>query len=79
MMSSADAKSEPDEFTAPADQTQSIYLVHNDPDTLIGHAIGAGAIVRGLQDADYGSRGVTVRDHEGNLWSVGTYSGEISQ
>ena len=80
MMGSADAKSEPDEFTALADRTQSIYLVHNDPDSLIGRVIGAGAVVvRGLKDEDYGSRGFTVKDHEGNLWSVGTYRGEVAQ
>ncbi|MFK4085822.1 VOC family protein [Kribbella sp. NPDC020789] len=54
-----------------------MYLVHADPDALIGRAIGAGAVVvRGLQDSDYGSRGFTVRDPEGNLWSIGTYAGE---
>ncbi|TDD61077.1 glyoxalase [Kribbella antibiotica] len=77
MVSSTDAQSEPNEFTLLADQAQSVYLVHDDPDTLIGRAIGAGAIVvRGLQDSDYGSRGFTVRDPEGNLWSIGTYAGE---
>ncbi|TDW23273.1 VOC family protein [Kribbella kalugense] len=80
MMGSADAKAEPDEFTALAERTQSVYLVHDDPDSLIGRAIGAGAVVvRGLEDTDYGSRGFTVRDPEGNLWSVGTYAGEISK
>ena len=33
-------------------------------------------IVRGLRDEDYGSRGFTVRDPEGNLWSFGTYWGQ---
>ena len=33
-------------------------------------------VVRGLKDEDYGSRGFTVRDPEGNLWSFGTYAGE---
>jgi uncharacterized glyoxalase superfamily protein PhnB len=77
MVSSTDAQSEPNEFTLLVDQAQSVYLVHDDPDALIGRAIGAGAIVvRGLQDSDYGSRGFTVRDPEGNLWSIGTYAGE---
>ena len=80
MMGSADAKAEPDEFTALTDQRQSVYLVHDDPDSLIGRAIGAGAVVvRGLEDIDYGLRVFTVRDPEGNLWSFGTYAGEISQ
>jgi uncharacterized glyoxalase superfamily protein PhnB len=30
----------------------------------------------GLRDEDYGSRGFTVRDPEGILWSFGTYPGE---
>ncbi|NIK60427.1 VOC family protein [Kribbella shirazensis] len=76
MIGSADAKAEPDEFTALAGQNQSIYLVHDHPDPVFGRAIGAGAVVvRGLEDTDYGSRGFTVRDPEGNLWSVGTYPG----
>jgi uncharacterized glyoxalase superfamily protein PhnB len=80
MLGSADAKTEPDEFTALTDQRQSVYLVHDDPDSLFGRVIGAGAVVvRGLEDTDYGSRGFTVRDGEGNLWSVGTYAGEIGQ
>lgn len=78
MVGSSDAKAEPDEFTALADVPQSVYLVHDDPDSLIGQAIAAGAVVvRGLSDSDYGSRGFTVRDPEGNIWSVGTYAGEI--
>ncbi|WP_328998866.1 VOC family protein [Kribbella sp. NBC_00709] len=80
MLGSSDAKAEPDEFTALAQLTQSVYLVHADPDSLIGRAIGAGAVVvRGLEDTDYGSRGFTVRDPEGNLWSIGTYAGEIAK
>jgi uncharacterized glyoxalase superfamily protein PhnB len=80
MVSSTDAKAEPDEFSALTDRTQSVYLVHDDPDALIGRAIGAGAtVVRGLEDADYGSRGFSVQDREGNLWSVGTYAGEITK
>jgi hypothetical protein len=30
---------------------------------------------RDAQDEDYGSRGFTARDPEGNLWSFGTYRG----
>jgi uncharacterized glyoxalase superfamily protein PhnB len=55
----------------------SVYVVCDDPDALFARATGAGAeVVRGLKDEDYGSRGFTVRDPEGNLWSFGTYSGE---
>jgi uncharacterized glyoxalase superfamily protein PhnB len=55
----------------------SVYVVCDEPDTLFGRAVAAGAeVVRGLTDEDYGSRGFTVRDPEGNLWSFGTYRGE---
>ncbi len=56
--------------------TESTYVVCQDPDALFERATGAGAeLVRGLVDEDYGSRGFTVRDPEGNLWSFGTYAG----
>lgn len=54
----------------------SNYVVTDQPDALFERATAAGAeVVRGLQDEDYGSRGCTVRDPEGNLWSFGTYPG----
>lgn len=54
----------------------SVYVVCDDPDALFARATGVGAeVVRGLVDEDYGSRGFTVRDPEGNLWSFGTYAG----
>jgi uncharacterized glyoxalase superfamily protein PhnB len=55
----------------------AVYVVCADPDALFARATAAGAeVVRGLLDEDYGSRGFTVRDPEGNLWSFGTYRGE---
>jgi uncharacterized glyoxalase superfamily protein PhnB len=55
----------------------SVYVVTDEPDALFARATGAGAeVVQGLYDADYGSRGFTVKDPEGNLWSFGTYRGE---
>ena len=55
----------------------AVYVVCDDPDALFERATAAGAeVVRGLKDEDYGSRGFTVRDPEGNLWSFGTYRGE---
>ena len=55
----------------------SVYVVCDDPDGLFERATAAGAeVVQGLKDEDYGSRGFTVRDPEGNLWSFGTYRGE---
>ncbi len=55
----------------------AVYVVTDDPDALYQRATAAGAaVVRGLKDEDYGSRGFTVSDPEGNLWSFGTYRGE---
>ncbi|MFE3543650.1 VOC family protein [Nocardia sp. NPDC059177] len=55
----------------------SLYLVTDDPDALHARATAAGAtIIRGLRDEDYGSRGFTAADPEGNFWSFGTYRGE---
>ncbi len=55
----------------------SVYVVCDDPDGLFQRATAAGAeVVRALRDEDYGSRGFTVRDIEGNLWSFGTYRGQ---
>ncbi|MDX6377243.1 MAG: hypothetical protein QOE98_1546 [Gaiellaceae bacterium] len=54
----------------------SVYIVCDDPVALLARATAVGAdIVRGLVDEDYGSRGFTVSDPEGNLWSFGTYAG----
>ena len=56
---------------------QSIYVVTDSPDELLERATAAGAeIARPMRDEDYGSRGFTARDPEGNLWSFGTYAGE---
>ncbi|WP_040837867.1 VOC family protein [Nocardia brevicatena] len=55
---------------------ESVYVVCSDPDALYERATAAGAeTVRGLRDEDYGSRGFTVADPEGNQWSFGTYRG----
>ena len=54
-----------------------VYVDCDDPDALFERAVARGAeVVRGLTDEDYGSRGFTVRDPEGNLWSFGTFDGE---
>jgi len=56
--------------------TNSLYVVTDHPDDVFTRATAAGAqVVRDLADTDYGSRGFTVRDPEGNLWSFGTYRG----
>ncbi len=57
--------------------TAGAYLVATDLDSVYARAQQSGAdIVRPLVDTDYGSREFTVRDPEGNLWSVGSYAGE---
>jgi uncharacterized glyoxalase superfamily protein PhnB len=55
----------------------STYVVTDHPDALYERARDAGlAVGRELRDEDYGSRGFSVRDAEGNIWSFGTYRGE---
>ena len=55
----------------------SIYLVTDEPDDLHDRAVEAGAeIVMPLFDEEYGSRGFSCKDIDGNLWSFGTYTGE---
>lgn len=64
-------------FGRRAPGTHAVYVVCEDPDGLFARATTAGAeVVRGLVDEAYGSRGFTVRDSDGNLWSFGTYRGE---
>ena len=64
-------------WPAPAPATIRSICVE-DPDGLFARAATAGAqVVRGLRDEDYGPRGFTVRDPEGNLWSFGTYRGAL--
>jgi uncharacterized glyoxalase superfamily protein PhnB len=54
----------------------SVYVVTDEPDAIHQRALAAGAeLVKDLEDEDYGSRGFSVRDPEGNLWSFGTYRG----
>lgn len=56
---------------------EALYIVTDDPDRLYQRARAAGAeVVYEIEDTNYGSRGFTVRDPEGNLWSFGTYAGE---
>ncbi|MBM7515083.1 VOC family protein [Nocardioides nitrophenolicus] len=50
------------------------YLVTDDPDAVFDAALAAGATVeRAMADQDYGGRGGSVRDPEGNHWSFGSY------
>ena len=75
MLGSADRDG--NEFARLPTGVNSIYVVTDDPDGLYSRSPDAGAqLVRELRDEEYGSRGFTVRDPEGNLWSFGTYRGE---
>lgn len=53
---------------------EGIYASIENPDAHYDRAAAAGATIeRALADTDYGSREYSVRDHEGHLWSFGTY------
>ena len=55
----------------------SVYVATDEPDAIHDRAVAAGAtIVRGLRDEEYGSRGFSAADPEGNVWSFGTYAGD---
>ena len=54
--------------------SQSAYVIVGDVDALCARAEAAGAeILIGPQDEDYGGRGFTCRDPEGQLWNFGSY------
>jgi uncharacterized glyoxalase superfamily protein PhnB len=54
--------------------TQSAYLVVQDPDAHYKRAVAAGAeIVMPLEDQVQGGRGYSCRDREGHVWSFGDY------
>lgn len=54
----------------------AVYVVCEDPDAVLARAEALGAeLVRPMEDSDYGSRGFSIRDVEGNRWSFGTYAG----
>ncbi|MDJ0521151.1 MAG: VOC family protein [Planctomycetota bacterium] len=54
--------------------TQSTYFVVAAVDEHYRQAVAAGAeIVIEIQDEDYGGRGYSAKDPEGNLWNFGSY------
>jgi uncharacterized glyoxalase superfamily protein PhnB len=54
--------------------TVSLYLIVDDVDAHADRARTAGAeIILEPSDQDYGGRGYTARDPEGNVWSFGSY------
>lgn len=73
MVSSRDR--DDDTFAVPRGSA-SVYVVVDDPDAVFARAKDLGAVVlRDMEDTDYGSRGFSVADAEGNRWSFGTYAG----
>mgnify|MGYP003756107317 FL=1 len=53
------------------------FLVTDDSDAVYERAKAAGAeIVMDMHDTNYGDHGFSVRDPEGNVWSVGQYRGQ---
>ena len=57
--------------------TIGVYVVTAHPDDVAGRAEALNApFVRPLRsEDDYDSRGFSIRDPEGNVWSFGTYAG----
>jgi uncharacterized glyoxalase superfamily protein PhnB len=59
--------------------SQGVYVAVEDADAHYERAKAAGAeITREIEDTDYGSREYTARDHEGHVWSFGTYRPEVT-
>lgn len=66
---------EGDEFEVPRG-AMSCYVVTADPDAVWARAKDLGArVIRELADSDYGSRGFSIADIEGNVYSFGSYAG----
>jgi uncharacterized glyoxalase superfamily protein PhnB len=64
-----------DTFTSAAG-TGNVYVVCDDPDAVWARAEALAArVLRPMEDTDYGSRGFSIADTEGNAWSFGTYAG----
>jgi len=64
------------EFARRPTGTAAVYVMTDAVDAVIERATAAGVdVVRAPADQDYGGRTATVRDHEGNLWTFGSYRG----
>lgn len=56
--------------------TGSVYVVSDHVDEIHAKASAAGAeITAELHDTDFGSHTFSLRDAEGNAWTIGTYRG----
>jgi uncharacterized glyoxalase superfamily protein PhnB len=54
--------------------SQGAYIIVEDTDAHYRRAVAAGAkILMDIEDKDYGGRGYTCSDPEGNVWSFGSY------
>lgn len=63
---------QPDELAGA--QTQTVYVVVTDVDAVYANAQAAGArIAIAIKDEDYGGRGFSCYDLEGQLWNFGSY------
>lgn len=55
--------------------TQSLYIIIEEIDAHYKKAKVAGAeMIRDIKDEDYGGRGYSCKDTEGNIWSFGSYN-----
>jgi uncharacterized glyoxalase superfamily protein PhnB len=71
------SRGKPDDAFSVARGACSLYVVTDDPDAVYTRATQLGAeVVREMEDTDYGSRGFSIKDGEGNRWSFGTYAGQ---
>ncbi len=53
-----------------------LYVVVTDPDAVWVRAERLGArVIRPMREEDYGSRGFSIADPDGNVWSFGSYAG----
>ncbi|WP_299953559.1 VOC family protein [uncultured Modestobacter sp.] len=69
-------RDDPDDGWPARPGTAAAYLVTADVDALHVRAVAAGAVsVREPNDPPHGGRESSLRDPEGNLWSLGTYRG----
>ncbi|MEP6650824.1 MAG: VOC family protein [Lapillicoccus sp.] len=65
-----------DDTSATAPGNGNVYVVCDDPDAVWERARALEAtVLRPMEDTDYGSRGFSIADAEGNAWSFGTYAG----
>lgn len=74
VMVSSTGKTDDTFVTTPG--SANLYVVTAEPDAVHAkaHALGA-RFLRELREEDYGSRGFSIADPDGNAWSFGTYAG----